>query len=161
VRNEIHLSNLGDSIIRAETFIENNALKKAIESDGSNIFVKNLPQTITPKQLFDLAQTYGKIISIKLKQDKQGKSLGYGYVQYSSNEEASMAIECLNKITIQGKYILAEKFEKDRSKLDQNPQENKSNVLYIDQIPSRVLFDLNSRSLMIKNLKKSSVFLER
>ena len=139
VRETIHLSNLGDSIIRAEYFIENNAQKKAIDNKA-NIIVKHLPQNITPKDLCEIVHKYGKIISIKLKQGPEGKCLGYGYVQFSSNEEAVFAIENLNKLFIEGKKIVAEKFTKIRPNVEIEKPEKNNNILYIYQLPTRVYF---------------------
>ena len=139
VRDILHLANLKDSIIRATIFTENNSLKNVFESEG-NIIIKNLPENLTPKELCDIFQNIGKIISIKLKQGANGKCLGYGYVQFSSNEEAFKAIESLNKTYIQGKQIIVEKFSKNRKAIINNTEENtNNNIVFIQQLPFQVI----------------------
>ena len=75
-----------------------------------------------------------------MRQGTNGKCLGYGYVQYSSNEEAFKAIESLNKTYIQGKQIIVEKFTKNRKANIENPEENSNNnIVFIQQLPIEVL----------------------
>ena len=58
----------------------------------ANVFIKNLDTSITPKEFEVRFQEYGEILTTCLKNDKNGNSLGYGYVQYYKPEDAQKCI---------------------------------------------------------------------
>ena len=71
-----------------------------------NIFVKNLQEGIDNKQLYDTFSLFGKILSCKVVCDRDtGKSKGYGYVHYETNEAAANAIDKLDGMLIDGKEV--------------------------------------------------------
>lgn len=61
-----------------------------------NIFVKNLKETVTAKDLNEKFSEYGTILSVTVRTDENGKSLGYGYVQFENVEDSLKAIEDTN-----------------------------------------------------------------
>jgi len=72
-----------------------------------NIFIKNLPVNITHKEIFDLFKEYGKIYSVRLAQDYDNESKGYGFIQFYSKENSKRAIrEMNNKIHKDHKLIV-------------------------------------------------------
>jgi polyadenylate-binding protein len=58
--------------------------------------VRNLPKDLDQKQLMELFQEFGKIGSCKLEVFADGKSRGFGYVQFLEQASAESAIEKLN-----------------------------------------------------------------
>jgi len=64
----------------------------------ANIFVKNLNKDVTTKQLEELCQQFGNVLCCAVRNDENGQSLGYGYVQYDTEEAATRAITALNGI---------------------------------------------------------------
>ena len=46
----------------------------------ANIFLKNLSENVMAKHLDEICKEYGKIMSCTVRNDENGKSLGYGYV---------------------------------------------------------------------------------
>jgi polyadenylate-binding protein len=62
------------------------------KSGVGNIFVKNLHPDFDNKNLYDTFSLYGNILSCKVAQDKQGRSLGYGFVHYETEQAAKDAI---------------------------------------------------------------------
>ncbi|ETO29534.1 hypothetical protein RFI_07584 [Reticulomyxa filosa] len=68
--------------------------KQLRESGKSNIFVKNLHESVDNKTLHDTFSTFGHILSCKIMVDPEtGKSRGYGYVHYLHQEDAKKAVE--------------------------------------------------------------------
>lgn len=72
-----------------------------------NLFVGNLPYSMTSD---DLAQTFaqaGTVVSAKVISDKySGRSRGFGFVEMSSDEEAKKAIEMFNEKDINGRPLV-------------------------------------------------------
>jgi RNA recognition motif-containing protein len=68
-----------------------------------NIYVGNLPYTVTDESLRDLFIEYGQVDSAKIIMDRHsGRSKGYGFVEMPSNSEADKAIKALNGKLIDG-----------------------------------------------------------
>ncbi|PON56145.1 Splicing factor-like protein [Parasponia andersonii] len=61
-----------------------------------NVFVKNLCESIDNAGLHDMFMQFGYILSCKVAKYEDGKSRGYGFVQFDSEESANAAIEKLN-----------------------------------------------------------------
>lgn len=71
-----------------------------------NIYVGNLPYSITEDELKEAFKAYGEVASINLIKDKfTGESKGFGFVEMSSNAEADSAIKGLNGKSFQGRNL--------------------------------------------------------
>jgi RNA recognition motif-containing protein len=72
-----------------------------------NLFVGNLPYSMTSD---DLAQTFaqaGTVVSAKVISDKySGRSRGFGFVEMSSDDEAKKAIEMFNGKDVSGRPLV-------------------------------------------------------
>ncbi|XP_074656080.1 polyadenylate-binding protein 4-like isoform X1 [Tubulanus polymorphus] len=64
--------------------------------EGVNLYVKNLDDGIDDERLRKEFQPYGNITSAKVMRDKEGVSKGFGFVCFSSPEEATEAITKMN-----------------------------------------------------------------
>lgn len=87
---------------------------------GLNLYLKNLDDTIDDERLKELFCPFGTIISCKVMVDSQGQSKGSGFVQFSSPEEASSAINEMNGKMIGKKplYVaVAQRKEERRARL--------------------------------------------
>jgi RNA recognition motif-containing protein len=61
------------------------------------IYVGNLPYTATEDDVRQLFEKFGEIQSVKIIMDNMtGRPKGFGFVEMSSNEDATKAIEALN-----------------------------------------------------------------
>jgi len=67
---------------------------------ASNVFVKNLDESIDSKALHDTFSIFGNILSCKVSTDNSGKSRGYGFVHYEAEEAAKQAIARVNGMRI-------------------------------------------------------------
>ncbi|KAH9586490.1 RNA recognition motif domain [Trypanosoma melophagium] len=59
----------------------------------NNLYVKIADRSLTARDLRDIFSRYGKVLSTKVARDANGKSLGYGFVQFESAEGAKAALE--------------------------------------------------------------------
>ena len=73
---------------------------------GSKIYVGGLPYSATDQQLQELFAPHGSVASAKVITDKfTGQSRGFGFVEMSSDEEASKAIAALNGTQMDGRTL--------------------------------------------------------
>jgi RNA recognition motif-containing protein len=71
-----------------------------------NIYVGNLPFTITEDKLMDLFVGFGEVSRITLITDKAtGQPRGFGFVEMPAQSEAEAAIKGLNGTSIEGRAI--------------------------------------------------------
>nr|XP_010912956.1 polyadenylate-binding protein 7 [Elaeis guineensis] len=85
-------------------FLENHGRHfKGIQ--GSNVYVKNLDDSVADEALREYFAGCGKIISTKVMHDKNGLSRGFGFVCFSSPKEASNAVAKLNGSMFHGRHL--------------------------------------------------------
>lgn len=89
---------------------------------GVNLYVKNLDDTVTDDQLRDEFSAMGTITSARVMKDmKDGRSKGFGFVCFSTPEEATRAVNEMNSKLIANKPIfvaLAQRREVRRAQLE-------------------------------------------
>ena len=71
-------------------------LEQLTKYQGVNLYVKNLDDSIDSEKLNEAFTPFGHITSARLMTDDDGKSRGFGFVCYSSPEEANKAISEMN-----------------------------------------------------------------
>lgn len=67
-----------------------------MKANFTNIYVKNVDQDVTDEQFRELFEKHGEITSASLARDEQGKSRGFGFVNYVKHEAAAKAVDELN-----------------------------------------------------------------
>ncbi|UOE99823.1 RNA recognition motif domain-containing protein [Bdellovibrio reynosensis] len=73
---------------------------------GKKIYVGNLSYSCDDQYLADIFGEFGTVESARIVMDRDsGRSKGFGFVEMSSDEEASAAIEKLNGTDQQGRNI--------------------------------------------------------
>lgn len=72
---------------------------------GVCIFIYNLPPDLDVNFLRSLFTQYGTVINAKVPRNANGKSKGYGFVNYKSMDEAKRAIAAMNGCQISGKIL--------------------------------------------------------
>ncbi|KOM34597.1 hypothetical protein LR48_Vigan02g074700 [Vigna angularis] len=109
----------------------------ARKSGRGNVFVKNLADSIDNAVLHDLFQKYGNVLSSKVVVYDDGKSKGYGFVQFESEESANSAIENLNGSTVRDKQIYVGKFVRKGDRIVPG-NDSKYTNLYIKNLDSDI-----------------------
>ena len=71
------------------------------------LFVGNIPYGMSEEDLREVFEEFGAISSCKLILDREtGRSRGFGFVEYNSDDEAQAAIDGLNNKDVQGKVLV-------------------------------------------------------
>ncbi|KAL8156189.1 polyadenylate-binding protein 2-like isoform X2 [Apium graveolens] len=80
----------------------------------SSLYVGDLDWNVSDSQLYDLFNQIGQVVSVRVCRDLvTGRSLGYGYVNYSNPQDAVRAMELLNFTPLNGKLIRIAKSLRD------------------------------------------------
>ena len=71
-----------------------------------NIYVGNLPYSVTDSDLRETFSQYGSVDQVNLITDKfSGDSKGFGFVEMNNNSEADAAIKALNGTDMKGRHL--------------------------------------------------------
>lgn len=82
------------------------------KTSSGNLFVKNLDRGVDNRALHDTFSLFGNILSCKVVQDEAGKSKGYGFVHFESDDAAAAAVERVNGMKIGSKEVFVGQFHK-------------------------------------------------
>ncbi|KAG9254647.1 poly(A) RNA binding protein [Emericellopsis atlantica] len=67
-----------------------------MKANFTNIYVKNINTEATDDQFRELFEKYGDVTSSSLARDPEGKSRGFGFVNFTTHEAANKAVDELN-----------------------------------------------------------------
>lgn len=74
---------------------------------ATKLYVGNLPYNVTDVDLRELFKDYGTVESASVISDRDsGRSKGFGFVEFNSDEEAKAAIEALNGKDYNGRNLV-------------------------------------------------------
>jgi polyadenylate-binding protein len=83
-----------------------------MKANFTNIYVKNVDLEVTDEQFRELFEKHGDITSASLARDDQGKSRGFGFVNYIKHEAASVAVDALNDTEFHGQKLYVGRAQK-------------------------------------------------
>ncbi|KAI3466939.1 hypothetical protein Pfo_023602 [Paulownia fortunei] len=90
---------------------------------ASKIIVKNLPFSISESRLLNEFSKYGQIAEVKLVKDEaRKKSKGYAFIQYTSQEEAVLALESMDHQCFDGRVLFVEVAKPQKNNFDGYPK---------------------------------------
>ncbi|KAL4419334.1 hypothetical protein ABPG77_006022 [Micractinium sp. CCAP 211/92] len=113
-----------EAMLRAK--FEELRAERIAKYQGMNLYVKNLHDDIDDEALRNEFAQYGTITSAKVMVDSAGKRRGFGFVCFSSPEEATRAVTEMNGRMIKSKPIyvaLAQRRDVRRAQLEQQYQQ--------------------------------------
>lgn len=83
-----------------------------MKANFTNIYIKNLDHEISDDEFRKIFEKFGEITSATLSHDQDGKSRGFGFVNYSTHESAQAAVEDMNEKDIKGQKLYVGRAQK-------------------------------------------------
>ncbi|XP_051139581.1 polyadenylate-binding protein 5-like [Andrographis paniculata] len=107
------------------------------KSGFANLYIKNLALSIDAKELHETFSIFGRILSCKVELDANGRSKGFGFVQFDKEESAENAIKRLNGLIINDKKMYVAKFIPRQERIRRKGLPKFTNV-YVKNFSKRV-----------------------
>ncbi len=73
--------------------------------DPCNLFIKNLDGAISSNDLFDTFKAFGHIVSARVMRDNDGKSREFGFVSFTTPDEAHHALQAMDNAKLGARKI--------------------------------------------------------
>ncbi|KAK1728433.1 hypothetical protein CaCOL14_012831 [Colletotrichum acutatum] len=83
-----------------------------MKANFTNIYVKNIATEVTDDEFRDLFAAFGDVTSSSLARDQEGKSRGFGFVNFTTHEAASKAVDDLNGKDFKGQDLYVGRAQK-------------------------------------------------
>ncbi|TRX90849.1 hypothetical protein FHL15_008253 [Xylaria flabelliformis] len=83
-----------------------------MKANFTNVYVKNISTDASDDDFRDLFEKYGDVTSSSLARDSEGKSRGFGFVNFTTHESAAKAVEELNGKDFQGQDLYVGRAQK-------------------------------------------------
>jgi len=128
-RRALNLRKLKGKTIRIMWHERDNSVRY---SNQGNVFIKNIPMEVKPRDFFEMFLQFGDIVSSKLCEDDDGNHYGYGYVHYTQAESANAALLYCQKNKVWNENLEVKYFQKKNERM--NPMSGNKNV-YVKNIP--------------------------
>jgi len=162
--NALNLTKFRGRTIRIMFFEKENSTRY---SNQNNLFIKNIPTNVTPREFYEFFLKFGDIVSAKLNEDDEGNNLGYGYIQYANGDSVSKAIEeTKGKNHIFGRELEIEKFLRKNERMNSVVPMNENRSVYVknaregsklpDETQLRELFKKYGNIVFFKTFKDDS-----
>jgi polyadenylate-binding protein len=78
----------------------------------TNIYIKNIDESVDEKTLEKDFEKFGKITSCVIQKDENGKSRGFGFINYENSDEAHLAVESMHEKEYHGKHLYVSRAQK-------------------------------------------------
>jgi polyadenylate-binding protein len=78
----------------------------------TNVFVKNLEESVSDEELKAMFAEFGTVNSCIIMRDDDGKSKGFGFVNFEAPEQAAAAVQDLNGKDVNGKELFVGRAQK-------------------------------------------------
>ncbi|KAM0561076.1 hypothetical protein ACHAPJ_003577 [Fusarium lateritium] len=83
-----------------------------MKANFTNVYVKNIASDVTEDDFRELFEKYGDVTSSSLARDQEGKSRGFGFVNFTTHESASKAVDELNNNDFHGQDLYVGRAQK-------------------------------------------------
>ncbi|ETW85876.1 hypothetical protein HETIRDRAFT_407725 [Heterobasidion irregulare TC 32-1] len=117
-----------------------------MRSQFTNLYVKNLDPEVTQDEFTELFSQFGPVTSSIVQVDDEGKSKGFGFVNFESHEQAQKAVDALHDSEHHGRKLFVTRAQK---KAEREEELRKS----YEQAKMEKLSKYQGVNLYIKNLE--------
>jgi splicing factor 3B subunit 4 len=96
-------------------------MSAAIEqrNQDATVYVGNLDEKVSEELLWELMVQVGPVVNVFMPKDKvSGQIMGYGFVEFRSEEDAEYAMKVMNMVKLYGKPIKVNKASADKRQVD-------------------------------------------
>ena len=101
----------------------------------NNLFIKGIPKSTTPREVYEYFLKFGDISSCKINEDDFGNHNGYGYITYYNNDDAQRAIEeTKDKTIFCSNNVEISHFQKKNERIINS---NDNQKIYISNFPEK------------------------
>ena len=83
-----------------------------MKAQFTNLYVKNLDPEVTQEEFEELFKGFGNVTSALISVDDEGKSRGFGFVNFEQHEEAQKAVDELHDKEFHGKTLFVSRAQK-------------------------------------------------
>ncbi|KAG6819204.1 hypothetical protein H0H93_014377 [Arthromyces matolae] len=83
-----------------------------MKAQFTNLYIKNIDVSVTQEEFENLFTPFGAITSAALSVDEEGRSKGFGFVNFEAHEQAQQAVDELNDREINGKKLFVARAQK-------------------------------------------------
>ncbi|KAI0748151.1 polyadenylate binding protein [Daedaleopsis nitida] len=83
-----------------------------MKAQFTNIYVKNLDPEVTQEEFVALFEQFGNVTSAVIQIDEEGRSRGFGFVNFDTHEEAQKAVETLHDSEHHGRKLFVSRAQK-------------------------------------------------
>jgi len=90
-----------------------------IRSQFTNLYVKNIDPDASQDELVELFKRYGTVTSAVIQIDDEGRSKGFGFVNFETHDQAQAAVEGLHDIELRGKKLFVSRAQKKAEREDE------------------------------------------
>ncbi|KAK6914802.1 RNA recognition motif domain [Dillenia turbinata] len=84
----------------------------AKEPKFTNVYVKNLDEDLTEDLLRETFSKFGKTCSVVIMKNSDGKSRGFGFVNFESSEDAQKSVQAMNGSLLGSKHLYVGRAQK-------------------------------------------------
>ncbi|KAH7157799.1 polyadenylate-binding protein [Dactylonectria estremocensis] len=83
-----------------------------MKANFTNVYVKNIQSEVTDDEFRELFEKFGDVTSSSLARDQEGKSRGFGFVNFTTHEAAYKAVDDLNNKDFRGQDLYVGRAQK-------------------------------------------------
>ncbi|KAE8134126.1 Polyadenylate-binding protein, cytoplasmic and nuclear [Aspergillus pseudotamarii] len=83
-----------------------------MKANFTNVYIKNIDPDVTEEEFRQLFEKFGEITSATLSRDQEGKSRGFGFVNFSTHESAQAAVDEMNEKEIRTQKLYVGRAQK-------------------------------------------------
>lgn len=90
-----------------------------MRSQYTNLYVKNIDPEVTENEFVELFSRYGTVTSAVVQMDDEGRSKGFGFVNFEIHDQAQAAVEALHDADYKGRKLFVSRAQKKAEREDE------------------------------------------